>query len=195
MPNIAQDIAFVQAFRDCVMEFSNSKKSDISAFLEWWDNNSEKTCINTPLGQNAIQILTIHKSKGLGMPAVILPCAEGTTDITPKIGDIIWCHPEHEPFKAENLYLPIKCAKSLKNTIFAKDYQAERLKAVIDNMNTIYVAFTRAKEAMVIFSPMPKDASKEASTQQMLLKGFFENEYGTSDKVCTLGEMKREKGF
>ena len=193
LPNISQDIAFVQAFRDNVMEFANNKKSDISAFLDWWEINSENKCINTPEGQNAIQIMTIHKSKGLGMPAVILPCVEGTIDITPKQDDIIWCNPRKEPFKEENLYLPIKCSKSLTNTIFAEDFQEERLKAVIDNLNTIYVAFTRAKEAMIMFSPVPTDSKKE-ETQQLLLQDFFA-EHGYVENDCILGELKRKEGY
>ena len=82
LPSASRDVAYVQAFRDCVLDFANSKKADISAFLEWWDQYGGDLCINTPEGQNAIRIMTIHKSKGLGMPAVILPCCYGTTDMT-----------------------------------------------------------------------------------------------------------------
>lgn len=196
LPNISEDIAFVQAFRDCILEFANNKKSDISAFLEWWDKNGEDKCINTPERQNAIQILTIHKSKGLGWPAVILPCIQGSTDYSPKFNDIIWCHPEKEPFAEENLYLPIRSSSSLKNTIFANDFQEERLRAIIDNLNTVYVAFTRAKEAMVIFTPTPKEDKKTKNDElQKLLQNFLSKQYGLSGETCTLGEYKRKKDY
>lgn len=199
LPNVAEDMAFVQAFRDCVMDFANSKRSSLSAFLEWWELNSEKKCINTPEGQNAIQILTIHKSKGLGMPAVILPFCEGTVDIeTKNKKNIIWCHPNKEPFAVDDLYLPITLSKSLQDTIFAKDFQEERLRAVIDNLNTIYVAYTRAKEALVLFSPVPKtsnNSSKSEVTQQSLLYNFAKMSDAVSDNTLVFGELKRKKDY
>lgn len=194
LPSINKDIAFVQAFRDYVLEFTNNKKSDIAAFLEWWDQYGTDLCINTPEGQNAIRIMTIHKSKGLGMPAVILPFIEGTTDLTSRFGDIIWCKPEVAPFYEESLHLPIRCNSSLTKTIFAKDYQQERLKAIIDNLNTIYVAFTRAKEAMVIFSPNPGEKTKD-DHQEVLLKGFLKEIHKTEEDECLLGEYGRKKSF
>lgn len=175
LPSVNKDIAYVQAFRDCVLEFTNSKKSDITAFLDWWDQYSGDLCINTPEGQNAIRILTIHKSKGLGMPAVILPCQEGTTDMVSKGGDIIWCEPKVAPFNEDGIILPVRCSKNLTNTIFSEDFKQERLKAIIDNLNTIYVAFTRAKEAMVILSPLPTDKTK-SETQEKLLFDYIANQ-------------------
>lgn len=200
LPSASRDVAYVQAFRDCVLDFANSKKADISAFLEWWDQYGGDLCINTPEGQNAIRIMTIHKSKGLGMPAVILPCCYGTTDMTSRGGDILWCEPKTEPFYEEGLFLPIKCSKALTNTIFSQDYQEERLKAIIDNLNTIYVAFTRAKEAMVIMTPLPGDKTN-ADTQEALLYGFAKQNHkeklkeagGITD--CVIGEYRRKDNY
>lgn len=200
IPSINKDIAYIQAFRDCVLEFTNNKKSDITAFLEWWDQYGTELCINTPEGQNAIRIMTIHKSKGLGMPAIILPSCEGTTDISSKGGDILWCEPKTSPFYQEGLFLPIRCSKSLLNTIFAGDYEKERLKAIIDNLNTIYVAFTRAKEAMVILSPLPPE-KKKAEAQETLLFNFVNEKYkhniSTNNKEtkCLIGKYERKKDY
>lgn len=184
LPSISKDISYVQAFRDIVLEFANGKKSDIGAFLEWWESKKADLFINTPEEQNAIRIMTIHKSKGLGMPAIILPCCEGTTDIESKNRDILWCTPDKAPFSKDGLFLPIKCSSSLKDTIFAKEFEAERLKAIIDNLNTIYVSFTRAKEAMVMFAPVPsanktkegENSEKDANLEN-LLANFLKTQY------------------
>ena len=177
IPSAGENIAYVQAFRDCVMEFCNNKKADLSLFLEWWDQYGGDLCISTPEGQNAIRIMTIHKSKGLGMPAVILPCCEGSTDMKNWPDDILWCQPKEDtPFYREGLFLPIKCSKKLTNTIFNDDYQAERQKAIIDNLNTIYVAYTRAKEAMVLIAPVPEKTKNEELAQEELLYKFVNSE-------------------
>lgn len=200
IPSIHKDVAYIQAFRDCVLEFTNNKKSDITAFLEWWEQYGTELCINTPEGQNAIRIMTIHKSKGLGMPAVILPFCEGTTDISSRGSDILWCEPKTAPFYQEGLYLPIRCSKSLLNTIFSGDYERERLKAIIDNLNTIYVAFTRAKEAMVILSPLPPE-KKKPEAQETLLFNFVNEQYKHDvscigkDTRCKIGKYERKKDF
>ena len=203
LPSAGHNIAFVQAFRDCVMDYCNSKKADLSLFLEWWEQYGGDLCITTPEGQNAIRIMTIHKSKGLGMPAVILPYCEGTTDMKNRGDDILWCQPKKDsPFYRDGLFLPIKCSKKLTDTIFKEDYQAERQKAIIDNLNTIYVAYTRAKEAMVLIAPLSKTERKkdEGVTQDELLYTFIKNQNyvtkETDDAIdCVIGEYSRKKNF
>lgn len=153
-----QDTAFLQAFRDLALSFSNTQGADLTSFLEWWDQSGYTKAIATPEGQDAIQIMTIHQSKGLGIPAVILPYASWEMDLDTSHGEIIWCQPTEEPFTKEVL-LPIKLDKQLANTIFSEEFAEERLRAVIDNLNTAYVAFTRAEEAMIILSPTPKGAN------------------------------------
>jgi len=182
-----KDIAFIQAFRDSVLEFSNNKKSDLSAFLEWWELYGKDLCINTPEGQNAIKIMTIHKAKGLGMPAIILPCTKGTFNIDSKSKDILWCSPEGSTFGREGLVLPIKWSGALTNTIFKKDFEKERLKVVIDNLNTAYVAFTRAKEAMVILSPVPSKSSKDIPLEKLLF------DYCGNNKDFVVGELSKKQ--
>lgn len=151
-----RDEPFLQAFRDVVLDYTAKQSSDLSGFLDWWDTTGVKRSISTPEGQNAIMIMSVHKSKGLGMPAIVLPFATWSMDMDPKSDDIIWCEPKEGNF-AQDILLPLPLKKELEDTIFKEDYIAEREKAVIDNVNTAYVAFTRAKEAMVILAPPPVD--------------------------------------
>ena len=170
LPDIArqEDAPFLQAFRDLVLEFVQTKGSDLSAFLDWWMQTGCNKSITTPAEQDAILIMSIHKSKGLGKPAVILPYASWELDLKPRSGDIIWCEPQEPPFQVNlsdldsngqdinhNILLPISLNKDLDKTIFKADYTEERERAVIDNLNTAYVAFTRAKEALIIMAPKP----------------------------------------
>lgn len=161
------DAPFLQAFRDLVLSFAGIQGSDLSSFLQWWDQSGCTKSISTPDGQNAIQILTIHKSKGLGMPAIILPYASWDMDIDTTHGEVIWCQPKEEPF-TQDILLPIKFEKSLSDTIFSKEFDEERLRTVIDNLNTAYVAFTRAKEAMIIMTPKPTGKSGGSMLENLL---------------------------
>lgn len=151
----ASDKVFVQAFQDLINEFATANTADLSAFLEWWDTTGIRKTISTPDSQDAIRILTIHKSKGLGFRAVIIPFADWDIDHDAKKENIIWCEPQAEPFSEAPL-VPVKYSKGLLNTIYAHEYLDEKRSAFIDNLNVAYVAFTRAKEEMILFAPLEK---------------------------------------
>ncbi len=179
------DATYLQAFRDLVLEYASSQSSDLNGFLTWWDQTGHKRSIAIPEEQNAIQILSVHKSKGLGCPAIILPYASWDMDIDTSHGEIVWCKPEEDPFKLDAL-LPIKLDANLSKTIFEKKYTEERRCAMIDNLNTAYVAFTRAKEAMIIIAPPP---SKSGLALEKWLKNYCEYK-GTPDAL-TIGSWQR----
>jgi ATP-dependent exoDNAse (exonuclease V) beta subunit len=141
---------FVQSFLDVAAEYMTKEPADADKFLRWWKETGSQAKIATPDTQNAIRILTIHKSKGLGFKAVIVPFADWETE--PKSGTIFWCRPREAPF--DRLHLaPAGYSKTLGKTIFAEDYYHEKLYACIDSLNALYVAFTRAKEELIIFAP------------------------------------------
>lgn len=178
---------FLQAFRDVVLEYANRQSADLAGFLSWWDQAGRTKSITTPEGQNAIQILSVHKSKGLGMPAIVMPFASWDLDIDTSHDEIIWCEPKAGPF-ALDVLLPLKLDKNLAETIFANDYLEERRRAVIDNLNTAYVALTRAKEAMVILAPKPQ---KSNTYLESCLYDYCQ-EQGAKDGL-TIGDWQRPK--
>ncbi len=151
----ANEQAFLQAFLDMVTEFAQKESADMNRFLSWWDETGYKKTIATPDNQNAIRILTVHKSKGLGFKVVILPFGDWEIDHKPAKPVILWCQPKEAPFNRLHL-VPVRYGQVLAQTIFATDYFKEKLHACIDNLNTLYVAFTRAKEELIVFAPRPK---------------------------------------
>ena len=157
---------FVQAFLDMVSEYAQKESADLNRFLRWWDETGYRKTIATPDGQNAIRILTVHKSKGLGFKVVIIPFGDWEIDHKPTKPVILWCHPEKKPFDRLHL-VPVRYGQILSSTIFAKDYFKERLHAFIDNLNTLYVAFTRSKEELIVFSPRPRKINKEGKVEKI----------------------------
>lgn len=162
---------YVQAFLDMIKEFAEKESADVARFLAWWDEKGYKKTIVTPDGQDAIRILTVHKSKGLGFKAVILPFGDWEIDHRPTSSVILWCHPKVEPFNALHL-VPVRYSSVLSRTIFAAEYYEEKLHAYIDNLNTLYVAFTRAKEELIIFSPRPKKEGNVCGIADLLWAGI-----------------------
>lgn len=144
---------YIQSFLDMVLDFTIRHSSDLDAFLKWWNETGINKTIFTPDGQDAIRIMTIHKSKGLGFNVVLLPFCNW--EIDHKLTTILWCHPQLEPFNRLHL-VPVKYSQKLRNTIFDYEYFDERLHAFIDNLNVLYVAFTRAKNELIAFAPKPK---------------------------------------
>lgn len=144
---------YIQSFLDSILDFTIRSNSDLDAFLQWWDESGIKKTIFTPDSQDAIRIMTIHKSKGLGFNVTIVPFCHW--DLDHKLSTILWCHPQIEPFNRLHL-VPVKYSQKLSNTIFEYEYYNEKMHVFIDNLNVLYVAFTRAKNELITFSPKPK---------------------------------------
>lgn len=189
-----KEMPYLQALRDTMLEFVGKEGSNLAAFLQFWEQKSEDLCISTPTDQEAIQILTIHKSKGLGKEVVILPFTSWEMDIDSKHSNIIWCQPhdageDHPEIPAGvtgfalDTVLPIPLRSSLKETIFKADYEKERLYSIIDNLNTTYVAFTRAKHALVMLTPKV-DSAKASNRVEYLLANFVDKWEKETGHVC-----------
>ena len=142
--------AYIQAFLDLVATFAGKEPADTGKFLRWWNESGCNEKITTPDSQNAIRILTIHKSKGLGFKVVLIPF--GDWEMDQRSNSILWCHPQQTPFDKLHI-IPVNYSSALSKTLFAEDYYHEKLHAFIDNLNALYVAFTRAKEELIVFIP------------------------------------------
>lgn len=178
---------FVQAFLDMVSEYTQKESADLTRFLKWWDETGYRKTVATPDGQNAVRILTVHKSKGLGFKAVIIPFCDWEIDHKPTKPVILWCQPRQKPFDRLHL-VPVRYSQTLGKTIFAKDYFEEKLHAFIDNLNTLYVAFTRSKEELIVYAPRPKkinektgEVDKIVSICDLLWAGLYTEVKDTCD--------------
>ncbi|HAN19417.1 MAG: hypothetical protein A2X13_01965 [Bacteroidetes bacterium GWC2_33_15] len=170
---LKQDIPYLQAFQDIVLNFSRNKSADIHTFIEWWNEKGFNETLNISENQDAIRIITIHKSKGLEFKAVIIPFCNWEIDHKPSQVNILWCKPEKEPFNKLEL-IPVKYKSELTKTIFSDAYFNEKLHAYVDNLNLLYVAFTRAEQALFTFSQV-KEKSKSPSTVGELLHFVYQN--------------------
>lgn len=169
-----QESAYMQAFLDIALKFSTRTTTDLGAFLDWWDEKGCKKALFSPEEQDAIRLITIHKSKGLGFGVVIMPFVDWGVDHTPTHNDIIWCKPDVAPFN-ELSVIPLKYGKALADTIFRDDYLNEKRFTYIDNLNLLYVAFTRAKHRLILFARKPNKPDPVATVADLLWRSISEH--------------------
>lgn len=151
------ELAYLQAFQDIVLNFYTRERNDLQAFLEWWEDHedSEETSVKTAGTIDAAQIITIHKAKGLQFKYVIIPFCSWTLDYPGFKQPNLWVLSEMPLFKDAG-YLSVKYGSKLKETVFEPYYQQERTQIYLDNLNILYVALTRAELGLKIFAPDKK---------------------------------------
>jgi ATP-dependent helicase/nuclease subunit A len=145
-----QELPYIQAFQDVLLDYTTTGPSDINSFLQWWDDYGSDKSLSTSDDQNAIRVMTIHKAKGLQFRAVIVPYCDWNLDHN--IQPILWCKPNLPPFN-ELVMVPVRYSSGLQNTIFRDEYRQERFRIHVDNLNLLYVAFTRARESLFVMAP------------------------------------------
>ena len=173
-PVLKEPNAYVQGFKDAVLSFSSTENASISGFLDWWQEERQKRAIASAPEPDAVQIMTIHKSKGLEFPIVIIPFADW--DLSPGIRDILWVQTEKEPYKSID-FLPVRVTGSLQQTYFRRDYEQEKLYSHIDNINLLYVAFTRPKYRLYVLTE-DKDVKVPKSISQLINFLIFSDIFG-----------------
>ena len=143
----------IQSFMDHVQEYVSMNGNSLRGFLKYWDGENPSIC--SPSSGESVRVMTIHKSKGLDFPYVIIPFAENINLY--KAGSY-WCVPELEgtPLDgvADGVY-DVTLSKASEDTLFAEDYRKENFLQQVDNINTIYVAMTRAALGVHIIAKTP----------------------------------------
>lgn len=179
------NVAYLNTFQDFVVNFTGSKNSDIQSFLDWWESTGSKKSVVLPGSQDAMRILTIHKSKGLEFKIVILPFLSWNLDHLSLKQQVLWVKPNASPFNELGI-VPVKYGKDLLNTIFSDDYREEKSSAYLDNINLLYVATTRSMEAIYGFSVSnPKSGNTIAG---VLKNAFKADDEQVSESILTLSD-------
>lgn len=148
---------YISTFFDKLNAYCEENIADTSSFLTFWD---EELCRKTiEVGDvDGIRIMTIHKSKGLEFDHVIIPfCDWG---LNPPFAENLWCKSNKEiPFVPVNY----QNENSLKNSIYETDGSYEAMQNIVDNLNLLYVAFTRAGKSLSVITSLSysKDGMKE----------------------------------
>lgn len=139
--------SFLSKFMDELNDFVTRRSPDVAMFLEYWDSYLNRKKIPLSDNANGIQIMTIHKSKGLEFHTVIIPyCDQDIWDTRKgRDGSLLWCGTEGlEPPYNELPVVPVDFSDNMKFSFFSADYEREKIQMLVDSINVMYVAFTRA---------------------------------------------------
>ena len=161
--------AYVQFFLDIVLE-QQRKATDIGDFLEYWERKKDALSIVASENTDAVQVMTIHKSKGLEFPVVIFPC---DMDIYRQINPKIWFDDLPKEYDFKELLIDYKKDLSLINARGLEIYNTRREALELDNFNLLYVALTRAAEQLHIVTE--KKISAKGVENKSYYSGIFIN--------------------
>ena len=155
--------AYVCAFCDYLAQFMIENNNGIDALIETWEQELHRKTIQSDELQG-IRILTIHKSKGLEYDHVLLPFCDWRLE---RIGTTVWCQPNVEPFNQLPV-IPVDYSSKMMGSIYESNYLDEHLQLTVDNLNLLYVAFTRACKNLFIVGKR-----KSKSTRSYLIESVL----------------------
>ena len=194
--NPKKNNAYIQYFLDIVLERDIRNQAGISDFLNYWDKNSEKFSIPSPEGDNAVRIMTIHKSKGLEFPVVIMPFAE--EDYSKKPRNKLWLNADEVDFGLPKVLIDNNSSVEGYGEDASVVYNEKKQEELLDNINVLYVALTRAEEQLYVISSMNLSSKGEVSKNNMAtffinyLENYsdfnvdkFEYEFGNPSKLSS----------
>ena len=197
--NYTYNVPYLNSFQDIIINFASGKNQGVPSFIDWWQTEGAKKSISLPEQQDAIRVLTIHKSKGLEFGVVILPFLAWNLDHKSFHSNILWVKPGTFPFSRLGI-VPVRYKSDLAETIFSEDYFEEKYSAYVDNINLLYVALTRAENGIYGFAPdhatsdsriaeVIKDAVKFNEEIPGIEKPFLFSYLNPETKVFEFGEL------
>lgn len=134
---------YLQFFLEELFEFEKGNNSSVRDFAEWFESKGSEKSVISPEGSNAIQVMTIHKAKGLEFPVVICPFFDWRLDLSRQI---TWVENDQGTLPA---YF-VNMTRQISDTGLRSVYETEESKFYLDQLNLLYVAFTRPEQALFI---------------------------------------------
>ncbi len=156
-------IAYLQAMHEQIISFCTNRIADIQLYLKWWDERGSQEKLRVEKGDNTIEITTIHKSKGLEKPVIIIPYCNWKTVPEIRNRPIVWARAEGSGTDGIEDF-PVIYKSTMQQSAFSNDYYKELTYNHVDAINLLYVALTRASEELYAFIPENIDRHTSASS-------------------------------
>lgn len=182
--------AYIFNFLDALVSYINDHSSDIKDFISFWDDVLSERSIAVNV-EDAVRVMTIHKAKGLEGHTVFIPFADFLLENS-QHDKIIWCAPQQNMTNDTNVnelvgrlpLVPVNDLKKMEESAYSTFYENEHRQQRVDCLNTLYVAFTRAKCNLFIWSKRPKIGGRSAFN---LIDAFVNNLQPSDEKTTTPG--------
>ena len=161
---------YILFFREIIFEQVSKKKNNEKEFLSFWKKTNTKIKIPSSSSKNAINVLTIHKAKGLEFPVVIYPFVNSVTHRS--FGKRNWL-PVFEENLSKNILIPFNENFREYSDSFKTEYDKISSNEELDNLNLLYVTLTRAVDELHLISEYPK--LKSINSHKEIMRSFLED--------------------
>jgi len=150
-------------------EFEDTGSRDPDEFIAFM----RRYTLREPDSVGVVRVMTIHKSKGLGFDAVILPDLQGERLDQARKGLAV----KRDAERQVEWVMDLPRKEIAEQVEILRDYLGEaKAEGLYENLSKLYVAMTRAKRALYTIIEMPKPSSKSANFPKLLLQTLSEDE-------------------
>ena len=158
-----EETAYLQAFHEAVIRCCTRRTADLPLFLEWWDETGSRQSLSVERSETTVGIMTVHKAKGLQNKVVVIPYCSWPLDPEASRRPVVWGESDDARTGALGRF-PVRYRKDMAESHFAAAYYRELVYTHVDNINLLYVALTRAEEALYVYVPVKSRHSRHAGT-------------------------------
>ncbi|NER17218.1 UvrD-helicase domain-containing protein [Spongiivirga citrea] len=164
--------AYIQFYLDVVYEYLQRNQAGFAGFISYWEKKENSLSIVSTKSEHAVQIMSVHKSKGLAFPIVIYPHVDDT--IIDHKKDMAWVPIDQDTYGFEYAHVKVNDDLNNLNETASQILQLKKEQNQLDAINILYVALTRAEHQIFIISQKPSTKNFNASkTYSTLLVSFL----------------------
>lgn len=153
--------AYAEALLQVAQDYQTKENDGLPGFLDYWDSKGHKRSINVPEDMEGVRIMTVHKSKGLEFPVVICLLAA-----TKEKGDELYAVELEEA--RHGLPMAVVGLSKAKDTEVHDQYEAEKQRRYLDELNVAYVGLTRAVAHLHVLVEASSSGDKEWRGEKMI---------------------------
>lgn len=168
------DSAYISSLMDAAIDYTNRYGADAAQFLSYWDDTLHSSPVAAP-ESDSVKIMTIHVAKGLEAKQVYIPFCNWKME-EDRADNVLWCRAMQTAVDApdpELRHLPIPMSKAMGESAYQSDYDTEHAMQRTDNINLLYVAFTRAGEELYIYTDSPQADWPSAKTTGAVVMNYI----------------------
>ncbi len=173
---VTENGAYLVAFQDLIFQWGRYGEMGLAAFLKYWDEEGIKKSLPGGANAQAVEVITIHKSKGLAYTILLMPYLDWKLVHDAMKAPQLWVDTSSTPFN-DIPVVPVRYRSALAESVFAYDYFEEQVLCVMDNLNVLYVAFTRARQRIYGWAPKEKIGDSGINTMGKLLQVVAAGQY------------------